>query len=577
MVLEKDILPLWQWLPLSLLTFLFIVLVVAALGAFIGFLFAAVRGGPAAALQSTIRTIAIGIRELFEMSPRRVLAMSRLAFQEAIRRKVLVVFAVFLACMLFAGWFLDRSADHPARLYLSFVLTATNYLIIILAIFLGSFSLPNDMKTRTIYTVVTKPVRAWEIVLGRMIGFAVIGTTLLVFMGLFSYLFVVRGLRHEHTVNVAELTDSSVERRGELVTVKQGESSRQFGHRHEVVVDSQGRSRVESIQDHTHPPQKPDAQGNIRLGRPEGQLQARIPIYGKLTFLGRDGKPVAKGVNVGNEWSYRSFIEGKTLATAIWTFEGVDQYQFPEGLPLEMMIRVFRTYKGEIERGILGSIQVVEADQSPPGSPPTPIEQRNRFETINFTAREFTADRRDIPRKYRGIEPDGTVRDMDLFDDLVRDGKVEIRIQCLEAAQYYGMAKADLYIRAADGYFWLNFVKGFVGLWYQMVIVTCFAVMFSTFLNGAVAMLTTVVAIILGYVANFVRGIQTGEVEGGGPAESACPAVLANESNDRVGTGRGNFDHEGLRLRADAGDAGGRQRLAQLRGLQYFQLRRVRI
>ena len=48
----------------------------------------------------------------------------------------------------------------------------------------------------------------------------------------------------------------------------------------------------------------------------------------------------------------------------------------------------------------------------------------------------------------------------------------------------------------------------------------CIRDRFSTFLNGAVAMLATVAAICLGYFANFVMGIFTGEVEGGGPSES---------------------------------------------------------
>ena len=37
------------------------------------------------------------------------------------------------------------------------------------------FSLPADIKTKTIYTVVTKPVRPGEIVLGRIVGFSLVG------------------------------------------------------------------------------------------------------------------------------------------------------------------------------------------------------------------------------------------------------------------------------------------------------------------------------------------------------------------------------------------------------------------
>ena len=81
--------------------------------------------------------------------------------------------------------------SNPARVYLSFVLGTTNYLVLLMALFLSTFSIPNDIKNRTIYTVVTKPVRASEIVLGRIVGFATVGTAMLVFMGAISYVFVV--------------------------------------------------------------------------------------------------------------------------------------------------------------------------------------------------------------------------------------------------------------------------------------------------------------------------------------------------------------------------------------------------
>ena len=83
------------------------------------------------------------------------------------------VFAVFILILLFAGWFLDPGSLDPARLYLGFVLTTTSYLVLLLVLFFSAFSLPADIKNRTLHTVVTKPVRASEIVLGRILGFAV--------------------------------------------------------------------------------------------------------------------------------------------------------------------------------------------------------------------------------------------------------------------------------------------------------------------------------------------------------------------------------------------------------------------
>ena len=96
---------------------------------------------------------------------------------------MVVVFAVFILILLFAGWYLDPASIDPARLYLDFVLTATSYLVLLLSLFLSSQSLPADIKSHTIYTVVTKPVRASEVVLGRIVGFTAVTTFLLLVMG----------------------------------------------------------------------------------------------------------------------------------------------------------------------------------------------------------------------------------------------------------------------------------------------------------------------------------------------------------------------------------------------------------
>jgi uncharacterized membrane protein len=423
-----------------------------------------------------------------------------------------------MALLLFAGWFLDPGADHPAVLYLSFVLTATNFLILMLAVFLSTFSLPNDVKTKTIYTVVTKPVRAWEIVLGRIIGFSAIGTLLLLVMGVFSYVFVVRGLSHVHDVDEVTLVNTTAEVQGVPVDLQQGQTTMVARHRHDVRITKDG-VRIESNHDHTHPVSATE-DGRFIFGNGEGALQAKVPRYGKLTFWDKDGKIKDKGINVGNEWTYRSYIEGGTLATAIWTFEGLNQRDFPDGIPLELLIRVFRTYKGEIERGIFGSMMVVEPAESDPDLPPKPLQERNRYETINFTAREFTSDFQHIPFTAPGFRAGGQEATLHLFEDLVKDGKLEVWVRCGERSQYFGVAQRDVYIRSADGVFWANFVKGYLGIWFQMVIATSFAVMFSTFLTGAVSMLATVAAIFLGFVAQFVMGVWTGEVEGGGPGEA---------------------------------------------------------
>src|SRR4029079_519823 len=161
--------------------------------------------GPSEAFYYVARSIFTAVTEdLPRFSPRRTFAVARLAVKEAIGTKILVGCGIFLLLLLIAGMFLDTGSRdpvyNPARVYLSFVLWSTNCLVILMALLLSAFSLPNDIKNRTIYTVVTKPIRASEIVLGRTLGFAAVGTAMLLLMGVISYLFVTWSLSHDHAI-----------------------------------------------------------------------------------------------------------------------------------------------------------------------------------------------------------------------------------------------------------------------------------------------------------------------------------------------------------------------------------------
>ena len=90
---------------------------------------------------------------------------------------------MFILILLFAGWFLDPGSTIPRGSTSTSCSTATSYLVLLLALFLSSLSLPADIKSRTLHTVVTKPVRASEVVLGRIVGFAAVVTLLLLLDG----------------------------------------------------------------------------------------------------------------------------------------------------------------------------------------------------------------------------------------------------------------------------------------------------------------------------------------------------------------------------------------------------------
>ena len=194
---------------------------------------------------------------------------------------------------------------------------------------------------------------------------------LLALMCVVSYGFVVRGLSHTHAVELSSLKPSEEGARGQPGGLE-GRTTEVNKHRHHLTIDAGGRGHVEPEQGHWHELTTAKVNGKdvYRLGPPEGELRARVPIYGKLAFVNEKGQPTDKGINVGDEWMYRSFIAGGSAAAAIWTFDGITPEAFPNGLPVELTISVFRTYKGDIEKVVPGSLSVRNPENAQDGAVP---------------------------------------------------------------------------------------------------------------------------------------------------------------------------------------------------------------
>lgn len=474
--------------------------------------------------------VARAIRDLFRFDLpgtrfQRIFALARLAFKEALRRKVLYVVGLFVVVLLLAGWYLNPQSDDPARLYVSFVLTATNYLVLALALFISAFSLPEDIKNKTMYTIVTKPVRATEIVLGRMLGFIGVGTMILVPMGVLSYVFVDRGLDHTHSQveDVRELAGGGFE----------GETDYTQFHSHTFTLDENGEGLTNIVRGHRHVVVR-DEEGNFRVGSPQGALRARVPSYGELVFRDRSGNLQEEGIDVGNErlaGGYGSagisrligvargnrkvvhgYVEGGSLGTAEFTFPSVNANRYPDGIPMDLSLRAYRSYKGDIETGIRGSVTMKHPDK--------PIESN----PIAFIVSEYEVDEKLLPLETEGTDGNET-RMLNVFEDLVDEkGRMTIIVRCLDRAQYLGVTPASVYLRPADNTFAWNMVKAYTSIWLQMTMIIAFGVMFSTFLTGPVAMIATAVCVLLGFSAEQVYDtrhfIDEGIARGGGPIES---------------------------------------------------------
>jgi hypothetical protein len=234
------------------------------------------------------------VGDLFSLSPRRVFALAQLTFREAYRRKALMVFVVFAILLMFAGWFLTSSNLQPefqVKVYVSFVLRAISWLVLPVVLLLACWGIPEDIKLRSMHTVVTKPARRLELVLGRMLGYSFIGLAVLAVMGVVGWGWIKRQL--------PEAAKSQLICRQPI----HGELSFR------------------------------DREGNDKDER---------------------GERLKAGINVGDVWMFHSFIEGATKARAIWTFTGVGDHVLDgEGnLMLENRFQAFRSHKGDMKRAI---------------------------------------------------------------------------------------------------------------------------------------------------------------------------------------------------------------------------------
>lgn len=449
---------LWLWVKIVVV----VLAVAVAVSALVGLATGGISG-----VKRAFAGLWQGLVDLIRISPGRVYAIAQLTFREAVRRKALFVFGVFAVLFMFAGWFLadaDQRPDEQVKVLVSFVLTAITFLILPVALLLACWGIPEDIRRRSMHTIVTKPVRRSEIVLGRILGYVGVNTVILLVMAVVGVFWV-----HRQTPESAE-----------------------------------------------------------------SALVSRVPIFGTLTFLDKAGEPKDKGINVGDIWDHRSYIEGASPERAVYVFDNVTPDaltvlrdpktdEATEVLRLESTFEAFRTYKGEMERGIY--VQYAYAN------PDDPEKTRVVDQGAIFPIQEFDLNVYNVPRKIETYDDSGEAKTVDLFEDLVSDdGRLQVEVSALDGNQYLGMAESDLFLRTPDRPFAVGFFKAVFGIWLMTLLVVVLGVTASTFLKGPVATLLTFVLFVVGSpfrefmddlsVKYQEAAAEGAVVEGGGPIES---------------------------------------------------------
>jgi hypothetical protein len=112
----------------------------------------------------------------------RVWAVARNSFVSAMRMKMAIVFILLLVillpimCLTSTG---DGTAKGRVQSFVSYGLGLTSFLLSILTIIASCYSLSSDIKHKQIYTVITKPIRRFELILGKVLGVAILDLMLL--------------------------------------------------------------------------------------------------------------------------------------------------------------------------------------------------------------------------------------------------------------------------------------------------------------------------------------------------------------------------------------------------------------
>ena len=122
----------------------------------------------------------------------RVAAIASNTFREAVRDRVLYNLIAFALLMVGAALLVGQISIGIERIVLvNLGLTAVSLFGMVIAIFIGIGLVSKEIEKRTLYTVLSRPVRRWEFILGKFCGLAgtLVVNTFFMAVGFFSALF----------------------------------------------------------------------------------------------------------------------------------------------------------------------------------------------------------------------------------------------------------------------------------------------------------------------------------------------------------------------------------------------------
>jgi ABC-type transport system involved in multi-copper enzyme maturation permease subunit len=413
---------------------------------------------------------------------RRIFALARLSFKEALRRRVLYAFAGIILVFLFASWFLfDTKPEDEVRTYVSVVFEAITWPLLLAALLVAAFSIPTDIKNQTIHTIVTKPVERFEIVVGRFLGFLALMTLVLVALTLVSVLYVLRGVNPAAAAESLKARDPLY---GELRFENTDDPKkainvgREWEYRYYISSPSPGQEAQTARWDFARAP------AALNDSRPSVRFEYTFDIY-------RTTKGEKEGADVTC-----------TIRLYSWRFQKGNDAAFKK------------------DRGLTND----------PARDSALARKYGYFEITGQPVTDYHTMAFLVPAGlFENIaEPDRDLEQQFRERGETRPPDLQVRVTCESATQYVGMARHDLYVRLDNPQtpqeetraFVSNFFKSAFGLWLKLALVIGLAVVLSTYLSGVITLLVVTALFFGGVCRDFVESVALRTNPGGGPAES---------------------------------------------------------
>jgi hypothetical protein len=452
-------------------------------------------------------------------------AVAKLSFKEAVRSQLLWVFLiVFLPFLFPTTWWNQYKPSDELRHTVDNINLVLTLLVLIPALLLASFGIPNDIKNLNIYTVVSKPIERFEVVLGRFVGYVSLLTLVLIALT---------------GVSLVLIMNSNI-----------SEKAREETYKARVPV----RGKLE--------------------------FKSRQAQY-------RTEKKEFEGTNVGREFDYRKYLIGArdSLHRAIWHFSNIpaSMAKAPgDRVPVEFTFDIFKLTKGEQNKGAGVTFRFV-THNAPQMQPTDRVAKEGEWPWAD-PDKEKAYDMAVEQLKNKGINPllvrpgmpgwdevnklaedygcfeirnkpvfDYTVMAVEIPAGLLRNalkdkdkvtGKDEhgnprpifsVYVKCETPGQMLGVAEADLYLLEYEQPFAINYIKGMVGLWFWLCILVGLAVAWSTYLSGVLTMIVVMAIFVIGFFADFMHDIGASRNVGGGPLQSISQLMKAEQPTTQLG------------------------------------------